>query len=73
MIMAVAPRHETLLVMERMDAHAVDEIVEKSVREGLGPPDGEPITRDQIARVARGVAERFVKLLAHKGAFDEDE
>jgi hypothetical protein len=61
------------VVRERMLTHALHEIVEKSVREGLGQPDGKPITQEQLDRVGQSVAERFVRLLAHKGVFDDDK
>lgn len=61
------------IAMERMRAHALNEMIEKSHREVLGTPDGMPTTPEQIRRVSQRLAERVVTLLAHEGAFDEDE
>jgi hypothetical protein len=61
------------IVMAKQREHAVHAMIEKSMTEGLGPPGGQPITEAQCGEFARLLAERYVKLLAHEGAFDEGE
>lgn len=56
-----------LIAMERMCASALNEMIERSRRDGFGEPDGKPITQEQIDRFSRSLAERVVRLLIHEG------
>jgi hypothetical protein len=61
------------IVMAKQREHAVHAMIEKSMTEGFGPPEGQPITEEQCRELARALAERYVKLLAHEGVFGESE
>lgn len=56
-----------------MRANALHEMIEKSLRDGFGEPDGKPITQEQIQRFSESLAERVVKLQIHEGLFDRDD
>lgn len=61
------------VVMARQRQHAVRAMIEKSMAEGLGPPDVEPNTEEQVTDFAARLTERYMRLLDHEGAFDEDD
>lgn len=61
------------VVMAKQREHAVRAMVEKSMTEVLGPPDGQPITEEQHEEFARRVMERYMRLLDHEGVFDQDD
>jgi hypothetical protein len=46
------------IVMAKQREHAVHAMIEKSMTEGFGPPEGQPITEEQCREFARALAER---------------
>jgi hypothetical protein len=59
------------IVMSAQRKGGVRSMIEKSMTEGLGPPDGQPITEEQHNEVASRVTEPYMLLLDHEGAFDQ--
>jgi len=55
------------IVMRRQRKNAVHALIDKSIEESLGPPDGRLLTDEEVRVLARRVAERYVKLMAHEG------
>ena len=49
-------------IMETFQARSRNEMISECVMEAFGPPDGQPITEAQIAKLSSLVARRFLKL-----------
>lgn len=60
-------------VMRRAREAAVRSLIEKSMKETFGAPDGSPITEAQMEDFASRVSERFVAMMFHQGMFNEDD
>jgi hypothetical protein len=58
-------------VMKRQRDHAIREIVDRSMEEALGAPDGHLISENELDDLVGRVTERFMRLLKHEGAFRE--
>jgi hypothetical protein len=57
--------------MKRQRDHAIREIVDRSMEEALGAPDGHLISENELDDLVGRVTERFMRLLKHEGAFRE--